>query len=238
MNGLKKHMLSGAVAGARRRDSRELRLGRRCPRPHEGGHRPLGRPADDMGRPDDRPEGRQGQVDRLCVADAELERQRQLGARRRGGRQGSRLEVHADGRQGHRDRRRRRARPGDRAQARRDHPRLGVDREQQDADPAGERRRHRGHRLARDRQARPGRRSEGLHQCRHRSLGHRLHRRRIRRRPFQRHGPGGGDQRPAISDRGDEERRHREGDRGVHAAASFSPRTTRPSARCRSAHPD
>ena len=87
--------------------------------------------------PTDRPEGRQGQVDRLRLADPEFERQRQLGARRRRGGQGARLEVHPDGRQGHRHRRRRCARPGDRAQARRDHPRLGLDREQQDADQAG-----------------------------------------------------------------------------------------------------
>ena len=79
---------------------------------------------------------------------------------------------------------------------------------------------------------------EGLHQRRHRSLGHRLHRRRIRRGRFQRHGAGGSHQRPAVSDRGDEERRHREGDQRSAAAASFSPRTTRPSARCRSARPD
>ena len=39
---------------------------------------------------------------------------------------------------------------------------------------------HRRHRLARHRQAGPGRRPAGLHQCRHRSLRDRLHRRRIR----------------------------------------------------------
>ncbi len=219
MNGIRKLLITGAVGGRSRLGaivSRRLRRRRPVLDQDEGRHRPLGRPADHLGRSDDRPEGGQGQVDRLCLADPELERQCRLGARRRGSRQGARLEVHADGRQGHRHRRRRRARPGDRAQARRDHPRLGLDREQQDADQAGCRPGHRRHRLARHRQAGPGRRSEGLHQCRHRPLRHRLYGRRICRGRLQRHRPGGGDQRPAVSDRRDEERRHREGDRGVH----------------------
>ena len=87
---------------------------------------------------------------------------------------------------------------------------------------------HRRDRLARHRQARPGRRSAGLHKRRHRPLRHRLYRRRIRSGPQRRHRRRRGDQRPAVSDRGDEDRRYRERDQGVHGLHARSPRTTRP----------